>query len=406
LGRVRVIPQHDFVVVGGGIVGLTIAREIEKRQLGSVVVLEKEPQIGLHSSGRNSGVLHAGVYYGSDTLKARVCADGAKRMRAYAEEKGIALRNNGKVIVATSPGTEPQIDILLARGRANGVRVEKISPSELRELEPEAVTHGSALHSPDTSVVDSRGVLLELMRDLSLADVPVLLNTEVLEIHPERRLLVTSKGSIGFGYVVNAAGLFADRLAHSAGVGQGYRILPFKGIYRRLSSRAGARFRGSIYPAPDLGIPFLGVHITPGVDGTVYVGPTAIPALGRENYGWLDGIRLGEGTRMLATLAAMAARDQGFRHMVRDELRRYSTLGFLRAARALAPALVETDLLRSGKVGLRAQLVRSKPPELVMDFVLEEGHRSLHVLNAISPAFTSSFRLAELIEDQVEISAS
>ncbi len=395
--------NYDFVIVGAGIIGLTIARELAKRGHRSVAVLEKESEVGLHSSGRNSGVLHAGIYYGSDTLKAQVCAAGSKLMQQYAKEYGIPLERNGKVIVATSVESIPQIDVLLERGTKNGIRVEKITEKELTEIEPEAQTKEFALLSPDTAVVDSGGILSALVSELNDLGVKLLKNSEVIAVKERTRTLQLSHGSLGYGYLVNAAGLHADRLAHRMGVGEHYQILPFKGIYKKLRPEKAKQFRGSIYPAPDLRVPFLGVHITPGIHGQTLVGPTAIPAFGRENYGWINGIRIGEGIHMLGILTNMLALNKnGFRRMVREELGRYSNSGFLAATRSLSKSISKNDILPSKKIGLRAQLVRTDTLELVMDFVLETGDSSLHVLNAISPAFTSSFKLAQLIVDKAE----
>ena len=221
-------PATDFLVVGGGIVGLTIAREIALRRLGRVTVLEKEGGVGYHSSGRNSGVLHAGIYYGSDTLKARVCSQGSRMMQAYAEERNIPVRRSGKVIVATSPATVPQIDALLQRARANGIRAERISPEELLRIEPCAATRSYALHSPDTAVIDSRAVLRELEEELKRLGVTVRLDSQVVSLAVNRQVVSTNQKELSYGFLINAAGLHADRIAHQMGSGLRYDILPFK----------------------------------------------------------------------------------------------------------------------------------------------------------------------------------
>ncbi|SVB18940.1 uncharacterized protein METZ01_LOCUS171794 [marine metagenome] len=396
-------PATDFLVVGGGIVGLTIAREIALRRLGRVTVLEKEGGVGYHSSGRNSGVLHAGIYYGSDTLKARVCSQGSRMMQAYAEERNIPVRRSGKVIVATSSATVPQIDALLQRARANGIRAERISPEELLRIEPYAATRSYALHSPDTAVIDSRPVLRELEEELKRLGVTVRLDSQVVSVAVNRQVVSTNQKELSYGFLINAAGLHADRIAHQMGSGLRYDILPFKGLYRRLLEPASRRFRGSIYPAPDPSLPFLGVHITTGVYGEVLVGPTAIPAFGRENYRWVEGVHATEAIRMLRTLAVMLGHNrQGLRRLVLEEARRYRKGAFVRAVRKLAPSVSASDIGPITKVGLRAQLVDRHSMSLVMDFVLEEGPASLHVLNAISPAFTSSFALAQMIVDRIQ----
>ena len=394
----RRAPTSDYLVIGGGIVGLTVAREIAQRGMGSVAVLEKEPHLGAHGSGRNSGVIHAGIYYRPHTLRARICRDGARRMREYAEERSLPWKRNGKVIVATASETVGQIDVLMQRALANGIRVEKMDPDNLRRIEPEARTHEVALYSPDTAVVDPITVLEEVRRDLTGLGVKVFLGHEATGVDETARTVHTTAGLVGFGTLINTAGLHADHVARWMGVGHAYQILPFKGLYRALTPDAACRFRGHIYPAPDLRLPFLGVHITPDAYGRVLVGPTAIPAFGRENYGWIEGIEAGEGARMLQALGVMLTHDrQGMRGLVRAEVARYTAAGFLRETRLLAPGLRAADIGGVCKVGLRPQLVDRKTKELVNDYVMERTKHSLHVLNAISPAFTSAFALAEVI---------
>ncbi len=394
--------NFDYLVVGGGIVGLTVAREIANRSMGSVAVFEKEPRLGAHGSGRNSGVIHAGIYYRPHTLRAQICRDGARRMREYAAERNLCWKKSGKVIVATTPHAVGQIDVLLERATANGIRVEKIGQDELSRLEPEARTHEAALHSPDTAVIDPLDVLSELRADLERAGVTVRVGVAVTGIDESSRAARAGSSAVGFGTLINAAGLHADRVARSMGVGRAYQIMAFRGAYRELVPAAAGRFRGSVYPTPDLRMPFLGVHITPDPRGRVFVGPTAMPALGREHYGRISGLNPVEAVRTAAALGSMLAADRnGMRGLVRAEVRRYSAAGFLREARALAPGLQAGDIGRVCKVGLRAQLVDRNTRELVDDYVLERTKHSLHVLNATSPAFSSAFALAEMIVDEL-----
>jgi L-2-hydroxyglutarate oxidase LhgO len=391
----------DFLVVGGGIVGLSVALELRRRGLGSVTLLEKEAALGLHASGRNSGVLHAGIYYATDSLKARLCAEGARRLREYATDRKLPLRTCGKVIVATSEQTAPQIDMLYRRALDNGVRVERISPDELRRIEPEAVTHGVALHSPDTAITDSRSILQSMSEDAATAGVRIERGVLVMQADDQAGVARTTAGPRPYGILVNCAGLHADRIAHDVGVGLEYSILPFRGMYRKLHAEAAARFRGLVYPAPDLRVPFLGVHITPTVHGDVILGPTALPALGRENYGWINGVRPREAVRMGWDLGRMLILNRhGFRRMVAEEAARYTKPGFLKDTRTLAPRLRGQDVTGWSKVGIRAQLINRERMELVMDFVVEKGTRSVHVMNAVSPAFTSALPFAELVADR------
>lgn len=391
--------KYDFVIVGGGIIGLTIAREIALRKIGTVLILEKEASLGLHASGRNSGVLHAGIYYAGDSLKAKVCAQGLKEMAAYARERQIPLEKTGKVIVAWKQEQQPLIDMLYERGKANGAAVEKITSSRLRELEPEANAWGEALYSPETSVIDPLKVLKALDEEISRMGVHLQKSALIQSIDDHQKVLKSDSETIGYGHLINAAGQHADKISKKVGVGHQYRILPFKGLYRKLTPEASRRFRGSIYPVPDLRVPFLGVHITRSVTGDVWVGPTATPAFGREHYGLLKGVDPVELPSILIQLALMyVANKKGFRAMVHEELHRYQASQFIREAQRLSPALRAEDFMPGyPKIGIRAQLINHKKNELVMDFVIEKGRASTHILNAVSPAFTSSFAFAKIV---------
>ena len=393
---------YDFVIIGGGVVGLTVARDLALKRLGRVCILEKEKKIGAHSSGRNSGVLHAGIYYPPDSLKAKVCVSGARRMFDYALEHGIPVKKTGKVIVATDPRNVSQIDVLYERALANGVRVEKIDPARLKQIEPEAHTFEKALYSPDTAVIDPKKTLEKIEEEIKNLGVHLDKQAEARGFQMSRKTVRTASCEYSYGHLINAAGLHADKIAHAMGVGTRYRILPFKGIYRKLIPSAATRFRASIYPVPDPEMPFLGVHITRTIDDEVMLGPTAIPALGRENYGLFKGLDLRESPAMFGTLALMVARNtHGFANMVREEFLKYGKSRFLKAVRKLAPALQSEDILPSDKIGIRAQLVDIRAKKLVMDLVIEKGPDSTHILNAISPAFTSAFSFAEVITDQI-----
>jgi len=392
----------DFLIIGGGIVGLTLARELARRRPGvSIVVLEKETELARHGSGRNSGVLHSGIYYPEGSLKARLCSAGAKAMAAYCEEHGLPLARLGKVILPLREEDDAQLDLLHRRARANGARVEILNERQLSEREPSARTAtGRVLFSPDTAVVDPGAVVRCLAEDLKASGVILRLGEGVRQVDPGSGTVKTGKDSFSCGWAFNCAGQFADKVAHLFGVGRRYTLLPFKGIYYRLSPDSRVRCNGLIYPVPDLNVPFLGVHYTRKLDGSVYLGPTAVPALGREHYRGVQGLDLVEGSIMLLHLARQYLADkQGFRRFAHEEALRFLRSRFAEAARALTPGLRSEDLLASGKVGIRAQLLDREKRELVMDFLVERGERSTHVLNAISPAFTSSMSFAEYILD-------
>ncbi len=390
------LPERtDVLVVGGGIIGLTLARELLLAGRSELVVIEKELELGKHASGRNSGVLHAGIYYAPDSSKARTCLSGNKLMRAYCREKGLPLVEGGKVVVARSEEELPTLEELHRRATANGARVGFVDEKELAAIEPMARTVGKALHSLDTAVVDPKAVLASLRADLEAAGVRIVTGARFLGLEgPE--VAVTTAGRIRFGRVVNAAGAWCDTVARAFGVGEHYRLIPFKGIYRKLRHGAAYPVNGSIYPVPDIRNPFLGVHFTRSVHGDVYLGPTAIPALGRENYGLVRGAGR-EAFAILASDAALFVRNPKFRNVALAEPRKYLPGFFHRDAAKLVKSYDRSLFVAAEKVGIRPQLVDWRTKELVMDFLVLAKDASVHVMNPISPAFTSSMELARQI---------
>lgn len=391
----------DVLVVGGGVVGLSIARELKRRRPdASVVLLDKEDGPARHSSGRNSGVLHAGFYYTADTLKARFTRAGNITWTAYCRERALPLRACGKLVVASRAEEVPVLEELLRRGLANGVPVSLVDEKRAREIEPRAKTFGRALFSPSTAVVDPKACLAALAADAQREGIELLWNTTYLG--RTGRVVRTGAGMIEADYVVNAAGLYADRVARDYGFSRRYRILPFKGLYLYSEEPAGA-FRAHIYPVPDIRNPFLGVHFTVTVDGRVKIGPTAIPALWRENYGGLAGFSATE-------LAEIVCRQAGlfigagfdFRRLAWDEIQKNSKRVMVSLAGRLAHGVKASDYRRWGKPGIRAQLVDIEKKTLVMDFLLEGDAGSMHVLNAVSPGFTCAMPFAAHVCDRVE----
>lgn len=393
------LPERTGVlVVGGGVIGLTIARELLRRGRREVVVLEREPDLGRHASGRNSGVLHAGVYYAPDSAKARTCLAGNRLMRAWCREQGLPLLEGGKVIVARSEAELPALEELHRRATANGARVRFVDERELAELEPMARTAGKALHSLDTAVVDPKAVLRSLRAGLEAAGARIATGCRFLGLAAPD-VAETSLGRIRFERVVNAAGAWCDEVARAFGVGAAYRLIPFKGIYRKLRPGASYPVNGNIYPVPDPRNPFLGVHFTRSVHGDVYLGPTAIPALGRANYGLLRGADR-EALRIVASDAALFVANPKFRAVALAEPRKYLPAFFHRDAARLVKRYDPGLFVAAEKVGIRPQLVDWRTKELVMDFLVEAKDASVHVLNPVSPAFTSSMELARVVAEE------
>lgn len=381
------------LIVGGGITGLTIARELLNKGVDDVVVLEKENSLGAHASGRNSGVLHAGIYYSPGTYKAKFCVEGNELMKEYCWDKELNLKLSGKVIVADDSRVDALYE-LKSRADQSGARSKILDTQELLELEPHVARSEKALYSPNTAVFDPKQILLSLKEDLEISGkVRFLFGTAFLGVSGSK-FANTNRGSIKFSKFVNAAGAFADKIAHAFGVGRQYKLLPFKGTYKKLAKNRDYLVRGNIYPVPDLRNPFLGVHFTRGYDGNVYIGPTAIPALGREEYGLFDDLSL-ETLSILGREAVLFFTNEGFRASAKSETKKYFTKYMLSEAKKLVPELRIEDIEDTPKVGIRPQLVDWNSKNLVMDFIVLRDGDSIHVLNAISPAFTCSMAFAK-----------
>ena len=393
----------DYFIVGAGIIGLSVAKELKARRPKSkVLVLEKEPVPGLHSSGRNSGVLHSGIYYPPDSLKAKVCRQGSLEMAAYCKERKLPLNQIGKILLPLNADDAHQLDLMEDRAPKNGVLVHRLDRKALSKKEPEARSAtGEALFVPGTSVGDSSAVINSIYNECLLAGIEVKCSSVISQVDISKKKVQLSDGTqLIYGHLINASGLHADSVAHQFSVGKKYTLLPFKGIYWKLSPDSGIRVNHLIYPVPDLRVPFLGVHTTTSIDGNVYLGPTAVPAFGRENYRGLEGVTVSELLRITNLLIKQTfAGKDGFRRLAWQEGRRYFKPWFADAARQILPRLKSTDLLPCSKVGIRAQMYDRHNQKLVNDFVVEKGENSTHILNAISPAWTSAFPFARYVID-------
>ncbi len=392
--------ECQFLIVGAGITGLTIARELIQRGVGDIVILEKEAALGLHASGRNSGVLHAGMYYTPDTLKARYCVDGNRLMKEFCRQKKLTLHETGKVILATGPSQLEALYELKRRADLCGARAYIIDNKKLHELEPYAADSDEAVHSPDTAVIKPVEVLQALEAELvASGKVTIHYDTTFHNRGGDKRA-ETSRGVIKFEKLINAAGAYADRIAHQFGLAKEYRLLPFKGTYKQVAHDRSFLVRSNIYPVPDLRTPFLGVHFTRSADGEILVGPTAMPAFGRENYGILSGFDR-ESLSILYRDAVLLFTDPAFRLNALTEPRKYLKRFVYKDARKLLPELRPQDITESSHVGMRPQLVHWPSKQLVMDFIVLNEADSLHILNPISPAFTTSLAFARDMADKL-----
>lgn len=390
--------ETEYLIVGAGIIGLTIARELIAKGADRVVIIEKEPGLGLHASGRNSGVLHAGIYYPPETLKAQLCLKGNLLMQAYCEERGLPLKKTGKVIVTRTEDELPVLQDLYHRSVKNGAKVELIDEATLATIEPNAKTCGQALYSHYTAVVDNKSILQSLHDELvQTRRVKFAFNHAFVRLSDDN-IVETSQTHFKFKKFINAAGAHADTVAHAFDIGKEYCLIPFKGIYQKLVKEQSHLVNGNIYPVPNLHNPFLGVHFTKNIQGDVYVGPTAIPALGRENYGILSGIDK-ECVSILWNEFKLFFTNSGFRSVALQEPKKYMSRYFYQDAKKLVKQLQPEWLTRATKVGIRPQLVNLKEKKLMMDFLVVNENHSLHVLNAISPAFTSSFAFAKYVTE-------
>lgn len=394
----------DVAVVGGGIVGLAVVREILNRlPRARIVLLEKESRVAAHQTGHNSGVIHSGIYYTPGSLKARLCVEGAALMYAYCEAHQIPCERAGKLIVARNEQEVARLRTLHARGVANGVPgLRWLHADEIAEIEPFCVGR-AALHAPNTGIVDYAEVSRALERDLRERDVTVMLDTKVERIArvDERTVLETDRGRVIAAWAVTCAGLWSDVLAERSGAGGDPRIIPFRGAYLHLSpSTQPPVVRGMVYPVPDPELPFLGVHVTRHIGGEISIGPTAFVAGARDAYR-MGRIRFGD-LRSLVTWPGTWRVAARFWRTAFTEIRLLLSRGAMREAAAdFVPEIARRSLARRGTAGIRAQAV-DREGVLVDDFVISETPGATHVRNAPSPAATSAFALARELVDRFQ----
>jgi L-2-hydroxyglutarate oxidase LhgO len=395
-----VAKPFDVIVIGAGLVGLSTAyRLLDMRPGTRVGVIDKEQGVALHQSGRNSGVVHSGIYYQPGSWRALLCREGRSALETFARQHDIALPHPGKLIVAVDQGELPELAQLHRRGLRNGLTgLRELGPRELRDVEPD-VTGVRALHVPETGVVDFRAVAAALVREVQGRGGVVLLGAEVTAIRRsgKLRILVTEGGDVATRVLVSSAGLQSDRLAMMTGARGRLRIIPFRGRYYRRSPAAGWTVRGLVYPIPDPRLPFLGVHFTRRADDDIWVGPNAVLALGRETYArYQFNLRDLSDAFLYAGFHRLVGRH--IRVAAREVMRDRSPALFARACRRYIPAVEAGDLL-PGAWGIRAQGVDARG-RLVDDFVLQESDGVIHVRNAPSPAATASLAIGRVLAER------
>jgi L-2-hydroxyglutarate oxidase len=392
--------QFDYIVIGGGIVGLSVAWAILGKKPGArVAVLEKEDGWARHQTGRNSGVIHSGIYYKPGSLKAQLCRAGNRRMLEFCREHGIRFETCGKVIVATSASELPRMQNLYDRGVANGLAVKKLSADEVKELEPH-VSSVAGVHLPATGIVDYAAVCRKLAELIAARGGELRLGARVRAFRGTtgEGAVETDTESFTARWIVNCAGLQSDRVARMAGVDPGARIVPFRGEYYELKAERRGLVRNLIYPVPDPEFPFLGVHFTRMIDGSVHAGPNAVLSFKREGYHRTSfNLRDFAETMAYPGFWRMAAKHMG--SGLGEMHRSFSKAAFVRSLQRLIPEVSAEDLV-PGEAGVRAQALKPDGG-LVDDFLIVRGPSAIHVCNAPSPAATASLEIGRTIAEQI-----
>ncbi|KIL45816.1 L-2-hydroxyglutarate oxidase [Jeotgalibacillus soli] len=393
--------MYDYIIIGGGIVGLSVGLALYKQnQNVKIAILEKENHVAAHQTGHNSGVIHSGIYYKPGSSKARLAKKGSESMRAFCLEHGLEVDICGKVIVASENEELPLLDNLYHRGIENGLDIRLIDQAELKEIEPH-VNGLKAIHVPMAGIVNYKQVA-EKMKELIIQNGgEILLNHKVTAIHESANEVVidTSQGTLKGSYYINCAGLQSDRIAKLAKIKTDVKIVPFRGEYYMLKDEKKELVKNLIYPVPNPNFPFLGVHFTRMIDGKVDVGPNAVLSFKREGYTKTD-INLVDLMEVLYYKGFWKLAGQYMKEGMDEMVRSFSKKHFIQNAQKLMPDIKEDDII-PGPAGVRAQALRNDG-SLVDDFFIIPGKRSIHVLNAPSPAATASIEIGKEIVKQIE----
>jgi L-2-hydroxyglutarate oxidase LhgO len=385
--------NYDVVIGGAGVIGLSVARALLHHEPNlKILIVDKEERLGAHASGRNSGVLHAGFYYSPDSLKAKFCREGNLELRKLTTKHNIPVRDVGKVVVARNAEEAKRLQILYERGKANGVDIHQFEAKDLPNYEPLAVTHESFLWSPTTGVSDPDLVIQAINSEVVALGAEVRLGTE-LEVTDSEKIKINGQ-IIQARHFVNAAGTQSDRIAHKFGVGLDYTMIPFMGVYRAVLE-SKLPLQRLVYPVPHPLNPFLGVHFTLTVDHKVKIGPTAIPIFGREQYGITEGWSFAD---IQSTFSGATSMLRGTAHdlpaLIRSEWPKVFTSTLVREATHLVPTVAHVKGWHLKPPGIRAQLVHRKTGQLEQDFLIAKGSKSTHILNVVSPGWTSAIPFA------------
>jgi L-2-hydroxyglutarate oxidase len=396
----------NIYIIGSGIVGLTIGIKIKEKLTSSkVTIIEKEELSIKHGSGRNSGIIHSGVYYPSETLKAKLCIDGAKQLKNYVKNKKLWIDECGKILVPTNDISYRNLDLLIKRAKENNVEANLISNTEAIKLEPNiSPNFEKAILIPFTSIVNPKEVMNSLLKDFISLGGEINYNEEVLSIDSEINKIKTKKNYFNFDYVINCSGLHSDRIARSAGLKFNYSFLPFKGKYWKIKKKY--KLNKLVYPVPDLNFPFLGVHTAHNKNNEVFLGPTSTPVFGRESYSLFENFKLSEIKELLPSFLIKILKNQNnLRNLAVRELKMLTKNGLIKEIKKLIKNVEKEDLLfYEEKTGIRSQIFDNVSRNLINDFVVKKyNNNQMHILNAVSPAFTASFSFADYIIKEMNI---
>ena len=396
--------KYDFIIIGSGIIGLTLAFKLkEKISNSNILILEKESNSVAHGSGRNSGVLHSGIYYDPGSLRATLCVDGVKQLKEYIKEEKLWLDECGKILLPTSEYSYSNLENLFERATKNGVHINKIDNSDLEKIEPNAnCQFDKALHIPFTSVANPKEVSEALLKNLSKMNVDIQYHQEVFNIQNNK---VQTKTEIyDAKHIFNCAGLFADRIAKDSGLDFRYSFLPFKGKYWKIRNK-DFKLNHLVYPIPDLRYPFLGLHSSHNQNGDFYIGPSSTPVFGRDQYNGLIGKNTFEALELFLKFSKKIMLNQNkLRTLAFQEMSLLTKSGFYNQVKKMFKNIKSNDLeLSNTKVGIRSQIFDPKSEALVNDFVIINKDNTTHVLNAISPAWSASFAFADHLIKEAKI---
>ena len=388
--------KYDFAIIGSGIIGLTLAFKLKQKFNNSkIAIFEKEPNSISHGSGRNSGVLHSGIYYEPGSLRANLCVTGVKELKEYIKSENLWINECGKLLLPTSEYSYSNLENLFNRAKKNGVEINKIKNEEIKRIEPNTNCQFEyGLHVPFTSVADPKEVSRSLIENLKKMNVEINYNSKILKISEQK--LFTQNNTIEAGHIFNCAGLFADEIAKNSNLEFRYSFLPFKGKYWKITNK-NFKLNHLVYPIPDLRYPFLGLHSSHNRHGDFYIGPSSTPVFGREQYNGILGDNLKESISLIFNFSKkIIFNENKLRTLALQELSLLTKRGFFNQIKKMFNNINPDDLeLSDQKVGIRSQIFDPQSKNLVNDFVVINQKNTTHVLNAISPAWSASFAFAD-----------